>query len=43
MVILAVVQFMACIYEYKSGNYNKVSLYVCYTIANILLSINVRP
>lgn len=40
MLILAAVQFMACLYEYKIGNYNRGNLYVCYTIANILLSIS---
>lgn len=37
MVVLAVIQFLACIYESYYGEFPKAALYFCYTVANVIL------
>lgn len=37
MIVLAIVQVLACIYEFWKGNKYVALLYLCYAIANVLL------
>lgn len=37
MVILAIVQALACVYEFWKGNKYVALLYLCYAFANVLL------
>lgn len=37
MIALAVIQFLACIYESYYGEFPKAALYFCYTVANVIL------
>lgn len=39
MIALAIMQLLAAIHEYFYGSPHKCALYVCYTVANVILCI----